>query len=107
MLLSFIGNWRNPNILLKNVKKYLLLRTYYSCDSVSVSTLLGSQVWIYTSTSSLFHVMMKPSSCCYPHPLNHMPTVVSTKIPVISGIYCLSINILGLKVQRPVTEVGS
>lgn len=106
MLLSFIRFQRNPNIPLKNVKKYVFLHSYSSCIAVSVCTLLTSQVWMHTSNRSLFHVMMKTSACCYPHPLNHMPTVCVMP-PVISGIYSLSINILGLKVQRPGIEDSS
>lgn len=104
MPLSFISIQRNPNIPLKNVKKYVFLHS--SCNAVSVCTLLTSQVWMHTSTRSLFHVTMKTSACCYPHPLNHMPTVCVMP-PVISGIYSLSINILGLKVQRPGIEDSS
>lgn len=57
--------------------KYIFLRTYYSCDSVSVCTLLSSQVWINTSTTSLFHVVMESSAYCCPHPLNHVYSCVN------------------------------
>lgn len=106
LLLSFIRIWRNHKVNLKKNKILYFSTPLYSWQSVSSCTLLSSQVWMHTSTTSLFHVIMKSGACWYLHPLNHMLSV-STKPPVISGIWRLSTKFLGLKLQRPGIEDGS
>lgn len=106
ILVSFTRIWRNLSIFLKNVEKYVFLQ-HLLLMQFNVCVHPAKQVQIHTWNTSLFLVMTKPRACCYPHPLNHMPTVVSIKPPVISGIYNLSITILRVRIQRSEIEDGS